>query len=123
MKVKIINLKLVCRESEEFLDLNHHISFFHGQISAGKSSIARLIDYCLGGNIERTPAIKQELVSVKLLCIFNTSEVLFEREYGSNQIQVTWQDQNSRKFSVLAPTDPSEKPIWGEDVYLSLIHI
>jgi len=117
MKVRFKHLRLTCKESEEFIDLDHHISFFHGQISAGKSSIARLIDYCLGGNIENTPAIKQELVSAELMGNFNKSDIIFERKYPSNQIQVTWIDKEGKKYSVLAPKEPNNTPIWGEDVY------
>jgi hypothetical protein len=35
------------------------ISYFWGQMGAGKTSIARLIDYCLGGSIELSPALDQ----------------------------------------------------------------
>ena len=35
-------------------------SYFYGQMGAGKTSIARLIDYCLGGDIALSPALQSE---------------------------------------------------------------
>jgi hypothetical protein len=96
------------------------VSYFHGQISAGKSSIARLVDFCLGGKLERTPAIGQELVSVQLSAIIEDQEVLFEREAkDSNQIQVTWRPPEGPSGSVLAPitASPTRGPIWGNEIY------
>ncbi len=57
MKIKFQKLVLLCKKSEEVIDFSRQITYFHGQISAGKSSIVRLIDYCLGGDLEKTPAL------------------------------------------------------------------
>ena len=57
MKIRFSRLIMNCRESVEEIDLSAQISLFHGKISAGKSSIVRLIDFCLGGDLERTPAL------------------------------------------------------------------
>jgi hypothetical protein len=56
MNIKFQTLTLQCRKSREVIEFSNQISFFHGQISSGKSSIARLIDFCLGGSFENTPA-------------------------------------------------------------------
>jgi hypothetical protein len=118
MNITFSTLTLQCRKSREILNFSPQISYFHGQISAGKSSIMRLIDHCLGGDLEYTPAISQELVSVELSARIGSYEVLFERQAkGSNQIQITWQNEEGRTGSVLAPIQAGARPIWEEDIY------
>jgi AAA domain-containing protein len=120
MKIYFDRLALNCRKSIEEINLSAQISFFHGKISAGKSSIVRLIDFCLGGGLERTPAIMQELVSVSLYCRVANFEVVLDREaQSSNQVQVTWQGNGDESAKVLAPLhrSPDRGPIWGEDIY------
>lgn len=117
MKIKFLTLTLQCKESKEIIDLSKPISFFHGQISSGKSSIARLIDYCLGGDFEKTPALQSQLISASLLSQIEDNEVLFEREKGSNNIQVSWKKGEKIVGSVLAPLDSAQSPIWENSVY------
>jgi hypothetical protein len=120
MRIKFNRLVLNCRQSVEEIDLSAHISFFDGKISAGKSSIVRLIDFCFGGGLERTPAITLELVSVSLHCQIEDFQVVLDREAkGSNQVQVMWQGENVESSKVLAPLQsvPGRGPIWGENIY------
>jgi AAA domain len=120
MKIHLVKLLLTCRQSIEEIDLSASFCFFHGKISAGKSSIARLIDYCLGGSYERTPALKQELVSVSLAAEIEAKEVVFERDASpNNEIQVTWREGNGDYARVLAPIQVAKeaKPIWGTGIY------
>jgi hypothetical protein len=120
MKIRFYRLILNCRKSVEEIDLSAQISLFHGKISAGKSSIVRLIDFCLGGGLERTPAITQELVSVSLFCQIAGYEVVLDREgKSSNQVQVTWRATGAEPAKVIAPLQrsPDRSPIWGEDIY------
>jgi uncharacterized Zn finger protein (UPF0148 family) len=120
MKIRFSRLTLNCRESVEEIDLSAQIAFFHGKISAGKSSIVRLIDFCLGGDLERTPAIMQELVSVSLFAQLGEYEVVLDREAkGSEQVQVTWRSVGGEPARILAPvqTSADRGPIWGENVY------
>ncbi len=118
MRIQFTTLTLQCRESREVIDFSPQISYFHGQISAGKSSIVRLINYCLGGSYERTPSLSKELVSVQLSALIGDHQVLFERAAkSSNQVQVSWQSEEGKTGSVLAPKDPTREPIWGDDVH------
>jgi len=118
MKIKIITLKLLCKNSVEILNFSPQITFFHGQISAGKSSIVRLIEFCFGGGLEKTPAINQELVSVELAVHINEYQILFERaSQGSNQVQVTWINNAGKTYSVLAPIRASDSSIWEDDIF------
>jgi hypothetical protein len=120
MNIKILTLSLQCRESIEVVDFSPQLTHIHGQISAGKSSIMRMIDYCIGGRLERTPAITQELVSVQLSAVIGSYKVLFERQAtDSNEVQVTWEDEYGKGVTLLAPIKLSQlsKPIWNSDVY------
>jgi AAA domain len=121
MNIKLLSLILQCRQSQEVLDFSPQVSFFHGEMSAGKSSIARLIDYCLGARkIEQTTATRKELVSVELNAQIEGFRVTFERTAeASGSIQVTWSADDKNEFSVLAPLQEAEgsRPIVGEDIF------
>ena len=103
MKFKINKLTLICKESVEVIDISAQINFFYGPMSTGKSSIARIIDYCFGGKLEKTKAISDELLMAKMEVLINGKEVIFERALGANQIRVTWTDFNGVISSLLAP--------------------
>lgn len=117
MNIKLQNLTLQWRKSLESVDLSSHISYIHGPISVGKSSIMRLIDYCLGGSIKHTPAISQELVSVELLARMGKYDILLKRDKDSNNVEVTWQNNQNQSGSVRAPIKASRQPIWADDVF------
>ncbi|PHN03875.1 coiled-coil domain-containing protein [Flavilitoribacter nigricans] len=117
MKIRLKRLTLQCRQSREILDLDHQVNFFHGKISAGKSSIVRLINYCLGGKLEKTTAIQKELVSASLFVEIGGNQVLLERTIESNDIQATWKNVNGEEFSVLAPIATAGGPIWEDDIF------
>ena len=117
MFIQFKTLTLQCKSSREIIDLSNQISFFHGKVSSGKSSIARLIDFCLGGHLEKTPAITQELLVATLELIISDNSVLIEREAGSNQMKVSWVDLQKNIVSVLVPVQPSIKSVWGENIF------
>jgi len=118
MKIKFQKLVLLCKKSEEVIHSSTQITYFHGQISAGKSSIVRLIDYCLGGDLEKTPALSQEMVSVQLFAIIGTNTVLFERSINdTTSVQVTWTNKEKESSTVLAPLSAKQSPIWKNDIY------
>lgn len=118
MKFHLNQLNVQFRRSLQRIDLSSHIVFFHGQISTGKSSIARLIDYCLGAGLHSTPALNQELVGVQLNLQIGDFDVLLER--GGTRApatSVTWKNQAGEGASLLAPAEASESPIWEGSVY------
>ena len=51
MRLRLKKLHLDLRKSIERIDLQGTV-YFYGPIGSGKSSIGRLIDYCLGGSYE-----------------------------------------------------------------------
>lgn len=121
MNIKLQTLTLVCREKQEVIEFSPRVTFFHGKMSAGKSTIARLIDYCLGAKeVERTTAISKELVSVELTAQIEEYAVVFERTAEpTGSVQVSWTGKSDEAFSVLAPLkeQPNAQPLVGTDVF------
>ena len=66
------------------------ISYFWGRMGAGKTSIAHMIDYCLGGNVELTPAMQNEFVSATLKLSLKKSDLRIERPRDSDRVIVGW---------------------------------
>lgn len=117
MNIHFNILTIQCRQSREVLDLTSQITFFHGKISSGKSSIARLIDFCLGGTLEETPAIRKEFITATLDLNINGNHVLLERALNTNQVQCTWVDMKNETAVVLAPVTPGLKAIYSTNIF------
>jgi DNA repair exonuclease SbcCD ATPase subunit len=118
MRIRFFTLTIQCRESREVIPFSPQVTFFHGQTGAGKSSIARMLDVCLGGNLEKTPAVRKEVVSVSLDAQLGDTRVVLEREsLDSNQVHVSWSDEQGHEHHLLAPIRPANTPILGDNVY------
>jgi hypothetical protein len=117
MKFRLKALIIQFGKSREVIDLSAQVTFFHGTISSGKTSIGKLIDACLGGKLPETTAIKQEFVSAQLSASIGKFDVIFERVAHSNQVPVSWAAEDGTGASVVAPTDNATSPIWGDSVY------
>jgi hypothetical protein len=117
MNFRLQKLVIQFGRSREEIGLDHHLTIFHGKISSGKSTIAKLIDACLGGSLPQVPAIKQEFVSAELSARIGQYDVLFERNAGSRQVQVSWTSESGEGASLMAPIDNAPSPIWGDKVY------
>lgn len=82
-------------------------NYFYGQMGSGKSSIARLIDYCLGGNLDMTPALQSEFNSVSLSLNINGVPLSLERARDSNQLIASW-EKDKEKFQIVIPARKSD---------------
>ncbi len=103
MKIHLLDLVITFKREREkitFTDFN----YFYGQMGAGKSSIARLIDYCLGGDFDAvsTPALQSEFVSASLSLTIAESLLVLNRDGNANQIRAQWTKDNE-PFEVLIP--------------------
>lgn len=117
MKLMIQSLVLLCRQSEERIRFSSRLSFFHGQMSTGKSSIAELIDYGLGGSLQKTPAIQSELVGTQLQLIVGDTTLLVERNPATpGSVELTWESQGEAGRENL-PLQAGSQPVAGEDIY------
>ena len=75
MNFYIHQLTLNCKKERDTLVFTQ-FNYFYGQMGAGKSTIARLIDFCLGGKLEYTPALQQEFVSATLEVVINAIKTI-----------------------------------------------
>lgn len=101
MRLTLHRLHLSLHKSIERIDLPGVIYFF-GPIGSGKSSIGRLIDFCLGGSYAWTPALQAEMVSAALEMSINDVPVTLHRDRDSNQIMAAWQE-GDETLQVLIP--------------------
>lgn len=102
MRLALKRLHLSLHKSIERIDLPGVIYFF-GPIGSGKSSIGRLIDFCLGGRHAWTPALQAEMVSAALEMSVNDVPVTLHRDRDSSQVMAAWQD-GDETLQVLIPT-------------------
>ena len=109
MRISFRNLDLAFKKSRELINFTD-FSYFYGQIGAGKSSIARLIDYCLGGNIEYTPAMQSEFISATLEMVINGVNVKLTRDDHSNVIIANW-SKDKNNFELNIPARKAEKEL------------
>jgi hypothetical protein len=116
MKLHLHTLKLTCRNSEELVEFAKNVTFIHGTLSLGKSTVARLVDFCLGGDLELTTAIQRELIGVQLSIAIGEREALIERNRGENQLRVTWTDPGHDAISLLVRARGDGPPVFGEDI-------
>jgi hypothetical protein len=101
MKIVLKSLQLKFRRSTETLHFEH-VNFFYGKIGAGKSSIVRLIDYCLGANISFTPALQLEFVQATLSLEVAGRPLAIYREKDSRNVIAAWAD-GGENLEVLIP--------------------
>lgn len=118
MKFRLIDLDLAFKRNHERITFDD-FSYFYGQMGSGKSSIARLIDFCLGGDLregEMTPALQMEFVSASLSLQVGESPLLLQRNAGSNQLRAQW-SINEEQFEVLIPARiPAGAVLQGTEV-------
>jgi hypothetical protein len=101
MKITLKSLELRFRRSTETLEFGS-VNFFWGRIGAGKSSIAKLIDYCLGADIQLTPALQLEFNSAILSIDVEGRGLMIYRERESSNVAARWQEGDS-EIEVLVP--------------------
>lgn len=116
MKIRIKSLKLLCKQSEEFIEFGARVSFFHGRMSSGKSTIVEMINYCFGGKLVKTPAVGSEVVKAQLVVAFLDKDVLFERSIPSSSVDVSWHTDDE-VFRDTLPIDAGKLPVIGDDVF------
>jgi hypothetical protein len=118
VNIRLTHLVVRARKSTEEIRFSETVTFLYGPVGTGKSTVARLIDYCLGGTLERTPAIQQEFVAVILGARLGKYECTLERGAEDTQVvRVTWTDGGVDFGSVNAPLSASEIPLVNAEVY------
>jgi hypothetical protein len=82
-------LKLSLKREDVLIGFSD-VSYFWGQMGAGKTSIARLIDYCLGGSIQLTPALQSEFVAATLSITLLKGVLEIERSRDADTVIARW---------------------------------
>lgn len=101
MKFNLVSLNLSLRRAHEQIEFSK-FSYFWGQMGAGKSSIVRLVDYCLGGTIQLSPALQAEFVSATLTVELERATVSIERARDAADVFASWDDDQGR-YSIVIP--------------------
>ena len=118
MNIRINALVLTTREATETLELSPTATFIYGPVGTGKSTVARLIDYCLGGTIERTPAIQKEFVAATLSIDLGIHSCRLERgAMDSGSVRVTWSNGDGGYESVNAPIRAGDVALIEGEIY------
>lgn len=118
MNIRLSHLVVRTRQTTEHIRFADTVTFLYGPVGTGKSTVARLIDYCLGGDLERTPAIQQEFVAVTLGATLGLYRCTLERGSEDTQaVRVTWERGENDIGSVSAPLSPSETPLIDAEVF------
>ena len=101
MKLFIRQLTLSCKQEQETLSFTD-FNYYYGQMGAGKSTIARLIDFCLGGALEYSLAIQEEFVAASLELEVEAKPLALSRNSGANHIRAQW-SESQQAYDVLLP--------------------
>ena len=118
MKLIVEALTLTCKGGTERLQFSHQLNFFYGEMSTGKSSIASLVDYCLGGRLERTPALTSELLSVSMEARIGQVSAIFERVLTDlTYLRMSWKLPDGSLQSVSVPVKAGPSPVIDDDIY------
>jgi len=126
MNIRLTDIMIVFKEAHEQIDFKD-FNYFYGQMGAGKSTIVRLIDFCLGGDLgktEMTPALQAEFVSASLSLKVAEFPLVLERNAHSNKIRARW-SAAEQQFEVLIPVHTAAGevlPDTGVEVLSDLIY-
>lgn len=101
MKIVLNFLQLHFRKSVEIIEFER-VNFFWGKIGAGKSSIARLVDYCLGADINLTPALQLEFVQAVLSLEVEGRRLTIYREREASHVVAAWRERD-QTLEVIIP--------------------
>lgn len=112
MKLAIEKLHLTLHKAEVLITLPR-VTYFYGPIGSGKSSIGRLIDFCLGGAYEWTPALQSEMVAALLKLTVSGRPLTLRRDRDSNSVTAAWQEDDAT-LQVLVPARAGKSEVLPE---------
>lgn len=105
MKFVLKELIVGCKKGKEVIPFTE-VSYFYGQMGAGKSTIARLIDFCLGGDLDLTPALQSEFVFTTLSLEVEGRGLVIRRDLNATNVTVTFIERSNEIVLSL----PARKP-------------
>lgn len=118
MRFQLKQLLVQTKRTAEVVEFSPHVTFLHGPIGRGKSTVARLIDYCLGGELERTPAIQLEFVSAQLSFVLGDFRCTIERAADdTSAVRVNWMGADDAIGSLQVPLAAQAPAVLGDAVH------
>jgi hypothetical protein len=105
MKLRVEELLVSCHRYQELIPFAS-FTYFYGKMGAGKSSIARLVDFCFGGGLDLTPALQSEFVGAALTLRVGETPLTLQRDRGANQVRAHW-TRGGEVFDTLIPARTS----------------
>jgi uncharacterized Zn finger protein (UPF0148 family) len=91
LNFRLVSLDLIFRRAEVEVPFSARLTFIHGQTGAGKSSITRIVDWCLGGDMDFTPALNDELVAAALFVEVGGNAVRIGRDReDKGHVRLSW---------------------------------
>jgi len=101
MKLKLERLILQTKQKTISISFSNSVTYFYGKMGTGKSTIARLVNFCLGGELKETPALQSEFLSVSLELIIEKYVVKLDRQRGSSEIIAAWKNKDTKESNAL----------------------
>jgi hypothetical protein len=101
MNFVIHQLTINCKKERDILPFVQ-FNYFYGPMGSGKSTIARLIDFCLGGKLDSTPALQQEFISATLEVHIGGKPLLLTRRVDEDKIHAQWTEAE-QPYDLLLP--------------------
>lgn len=118
MNIRIQRLRINLKKSIRTIGFSQKATFIFGPISKGKSTVARLVDFCFGGKLEETPAIQSEFVSAELSVQLGEFDCYLERSLtDSGSVTVSWIGEGGMPYTVNAPLQGAKESIIGDEVF------
>ncbi len=118
MRLRLKHLIIRTRHTTERINFARAVTFLYGPVSTGKSTVARLVDFCLGGSLVRTPAIQHEFVAAELSLSLGGYSCTLERAGQDTQaVRVTWARDEEEAESVSAPLIAGDIPLIDAEVF------
>jgi len=93
MRMSLTSLVLRCRKKVIKFPFSKSITYVYGKMGAGKTTITRLVSFCLGEDLIYTPALQQEFLGATLNLTIGNNVVSLTRDVDDkNQVLVEWGD-------------------------------
>lgn len=115
MKIRIRRLTVDCLTEREAVDFKQ-FTYLHGPIGAGKSTTAKLIDFCLGGRFAPTPVLQPIWVGASLDLSVNGRDLVLVRKRDSNQVRAMWTEGEEPVDVVVPARDAGDIVVPGTDI-------
>lgn len=115
MKIRIRRLTVDCLTEHEAVDFKQ-FTYLHGPIGAGKSTTAKLIDFCLGGRFAPTPVLQPIWVGASLDLSVNGRDLVLVRKRDSNQVRAMWTEGEEPLDVVVPARDAGDVVVPGTDI-------